>query len=398
MAARVLIIGAGAVGAVTTHKCAEFPEIFSDICLASRTLSKCDAIAKQLKRPIKTAQVDADDAKAVVKLIKEFKATMVLNLALPYQDLSIMDACLEAGVDYVDTACYEPLDDNRYSYKWQWPYHDKYASKGIMALLGCGFDPGITNVFVAYAKKHFFTSIETLDILDCNGGDHGLPFATNFNPEINLRELDAKGKYFKDGKWIEIDAMSQKQTFIFPEVGQKDMYLIYHEELETITKHFPEIKQARFWMTFSENYLMHLKVLKNTGMTGIKPIKHQGQDIVPIQFLKSVLPDPATLGPRTKGKTNIGCIITGITPTGKRETRYIYQICDHQETFKEVGSQAVAYTAGVPPVIGAALMAQGVWKKPGVFNTEQMDPDPFMEIMAKFGLPWKVLEFYELPH
>ncbi|MEZ4742719.1 MAG: saccharopine dehydrogenase family protein [Bdellovibrionota bacterium] len=395
MSKRVLIIGAGAVGGVTTHKCAQFPEYFSEVCLASRTLEKCEAIAKQLKRKIQTRQLDADKPENVEKLIKEFKADMVINVALPYQNLSIMDACKAAGVHYVDTACYEPIDDSRFSYKWQWPYHDSYKSNNIMGLLGCGFDPGVTNVFVAYAKKHFFDTIKTLDILDCNGGDHGLPFATNFNPEINLRELDADGRYWQNGDWQTIPAMSIKQVFDFPEVGPKDMYLIYHEELETLTKHFPEIERARFWMTFGQSYINHLNAFKNVGLTSIEPIKYNGTEIVPIQFLKALLPDPASLGPRTKGKTNIGCIITG-TKDGVETTKYIYQICDHQECYKEVQSQGVAYTAGVPPAIGAALLAEGIWLEPGVFNCEQMDPDPFMELMAKFGLPWHITDATEL--
>jgi saccharopine dehydrogenase (NAD+, L-lysine-forming) len=395
MTARVLIIGAGAVGSVTTHKVAQFPEYFSEICLASRTKSKCDAIAKQLKRKIRIEAIDADHAEEVVKLIKDFKPTILINVALPYQNLSIMDACEKAGVHYVDTACYEPLDDNKYSYKWQWPYHDRYESKKIMALLGCGFDPGVTNVFVAYAKKHYFDTIESLDILDCNGGDHGLPFATNFNPEINLRELDSDGKYYENGKWIEVPCLSKKKVFDFAEVGPKDMYLIYHEELETITKHYPEIKRARFWMTFSQNYINHLKAFQNVGLTSIVPIDYQGQKIVPIQFLKALLPDPSTLGPRTHGKTNIGCIMTGIK-NGVRKTHYIYQICDHQECYKDTQQQGVAFTAGVPPAIGAALMATGQWMKSGVWNCEQLDPDPFMEIMPKFGLPWQAVEFHEL--
>lgn len=395
MSVRVLIIGAGAVGTVTTHKCAQFPEYFSEICLASRTLAKCDAIAKQLKRPIKTEQVNADSVPELCLLMDKFKPDILINVALPYQNLSIMDACLEKGVHYVDTACYEPLNDSNFSYKWQWPYHDRYKSAGIMGLLGCGFDPGVTNVFVAYAKKHYFDTIETLDILDCNGGDHGLPFATNFNPEINLRELDNHGRYWDNKQWVTIPAMSIKQSFNFEEVGPKDMYLIYHEELETITKHFPEIKRARFWMTFGESYIMHLKAFKNVGLTSIEPIDYQGQKIVPIQFLKALLPDPGSLGPRTKGKTNIGCIITG-TKNGKRSTQYIYQICDHQECYKETFSQGVAYTAGVPPAMGAALIADKSWLNAGVFNCEQLNPDPFMEIMAKFGLPWKSVPFNEL--
>jgi saccharopine dehydrogenase (NAD+, L-lysine forming) len=390
MAKRVLIIGAGAVGSVTAQKCGQFPEVFASICIASRTLKKCDDIkARMSSHPdVTTAKVDADNTAEVVKLIKSFKPDLLINVALPYQNLTIMDACLETKTDYMDTACYEPLDNNRYSYSWQWAYHDRFEKAGIMALTGCGFDPGVTNVFCAYAQKHLFDQIDYLDILDCNAGDHGLPFATNFNPEINLRELDAPGKYYENGQWIEIPAMSKKRDFDFPEAGEKDLYLIYHEELETITKHIPGIKRARFWMTFSENYLTHLRVLKNVGLTRIDPIDFEGQKIVPIQFLKALLPDPLSLGPKTKGKTNIGVVFDG-HKNNQHKRAYIYQVCDHQETYKEVGMQAVAYTAGVPPVIGAELMLNGKWRKPGVINCEQLDPDPFMEIMAKYGLPWQ---------
>ncbi len=390
---KVLIIGAGAVGSVTAQKCGQFPEVFTDICIASRTLSKCEDIKKNMsKHPkVSTAKVDADNAAEVAALIRSYKPKVVINVALPYQDLPIMEACLETKTDYIDTACYEPIDDSRYSYKWQWAYHDRFKEKGVMALTGAGFDPGVTNIFCAYARKHIVDEIHYLDILDCNAGDHGLPFATNFNPEINLRELDAPGKYYKDGKWIEIPAMSIKRTFDFPVAGTKDMYLIYHEELETLTKHFGEIKQARFWMTFSQNYINHLNAFKNVGLTRIDPIDYQGQKIVPIQFLKALLPDPATLGPRTKGKTNIGCIIEG-PKDGKMKRTYIYQVCDHQETYADVKMQAVAFTAGVPPVIAAELMLNKTWHEAGVMNCEQMNPDPYMELMAKYGLPWQQTE------
>ena len=394
MKGKVLVIGAGAVGQVTTHKCAQFPEIFTEICLASRTKSKCDAIAAQLSRKITTAEVDADKSEQVVALLNKFKPDILINVALPYQNLAIMDACLDKGVDYVDTACYEAYDSKGFSYKEQWQYHEKFQEKNLMALLGCGFDPGVTNVFVKYGSDKHFDEIEYLDILDCNAGDHGLPFATNFNPEINLRELDQPGVYYQDGQWVQIPSLSIKRNFAFEQVGVKDIYLIYHEELETITKHIPNIKQARFWMTFSDSYILHLNVLRNIGLTSIEPIEFAGQKIVPIQFLKALLPEPSTLGARTKGKTNIGCIMQG-KKDGKPKTLYLYQICDHQDCYKEVKSQGVAYTAGVPPVIGAALILQNKWKMSGVFNCEELNPMPFLDFMEKFGLPWKEVEGVE---
>ncbi len=394
MKGKVLVIGAGAVGQVTTQKCAQFPEIFTEICLASRTKFKCDVIAAQLSRKIATAEVDADKIEQVVALINKFKPDILINVALPYQNLVIMDACLETGVDYIDTACYEAYDAKGFSYKEQWQYYDKFKAKNLMALLGCGFDPGVTNVFVKYGLEKHFDEIEYLDILDCNAGDHGLPFATNFNPEINLRELDQPGFYYKDGKWVEIPSLSMKRDFAFEQVGVKDIYLIYHEELETITKHIPNIKQARFWMTFSDSYIQYLNVFRNIGLTSIEAIDFEGQKIVPLQFLKALLPEPSTLGERTKGKTNIGCIMQG-KKDGKIKTLYLYQICDHQDCYKEVKSQGVAYTAGVPPVIGAALILQNKWRMSGVFNCEELNPMPFLNFMGKFGLPWKELEGVE---
>ncbi|MFA4945294.1 MAG: saccharopine dehydrogenase family protein [Lentisphaeria bacterium] len=385
--ARVLIIGAGAVGGVVAHKCAQEP-VFTDILLASRTRSKCEAIAKQLKRPIQTAQVDADNGAETAALIRSFKPDLVMNIALPYQDLHLMDACLETGVHYLDTANYEPLDTAKFEYKWQWAYQERFREKGLMALLGCGFDPGQTNTYTAYAAKHHFDEIHTLDILDCNGGDHGYPFATNFNPEINIREVSAKGRYWENGQWIETEPMAVKRRFDFAEVGPKEMYLLYHEELESLARHYPSCRRMRFWMTFGESYLTHLRCLMNVGMTRIDPVDFQGQKIVPLQFLKALLPDPASLGPRTKGKTNIGCIVTGVK-AGQRRVYYIYNICDHQACYREVQSQAVAYTTGVPAVQGAKLMATGVWKGAGVFNVEQLDPDPFMAEIGARGLPWR---------
>lgn len=385
---RVLIIGAGGVGQVVTHKCAQVPEVFGEIMLASRTESKCKAIAAQLSRPIQTARVDADNVPELVGLIRSFQPDLVMNIALPYQDLTIMDACLETGVDYLDTANYEPPDEARFEYKWQWAYQDRFKEKGLMALLGSGFDPGVTNVFCAYAQKHHFDEIHQLDIIDCNAGDHGYPFATNFNPEINIREVTAKGRYWERGEWVETDPLSWSMNFDFPAgIGPKKCFLMYHEELESLVRNLKGIKRARFWMTFSDNYLNHLKVLENVGMTGIAPVDFEGRQIVPIQFLKALLPDPASLGPRTKGKTCIGCLIKGVKD-GKPRTYYVYNICDHQEAYREVQSQAISYTTGVPAMIGGMMMLTGKWKQPGVWNMEQLDPDPFMDKLNIHGLPW----------
>ena len=392
---KILIIGAGGVAQVAVHKCAQNKEVFGEIILASRTKSKCDAIAEQIKQQygvtVQTAQIDANDVAATTALIQAHKPTVVLNLALPYQDLPIMDACLAAGVHYIDTANYEPEDTAKFEYSWQWAYRDRFEQAGITALLGSGFDPGVTGVFSAYALKHYFDEIHYIDILDCNGGDHGYPFATNFNPEINIREVSANGRYWENGKWIDTKPMEIKRTYNFAEVGEKDMYLLYHEELESLAQNISGIKRIRFFMTFGESYLTHLKCLENVGMTNIEPIEFEGKEIIPLQFLKAVLPDPASLGPRTKGKTNIGCIFRGIKD-GVEKTLYIYNVCDHEECYKEVGSQAVSYTTGVPAMIGAMLVADGIWQKPGVYNIEEFDPDPFMDALNKWGLPWKIEE------
>lgn len=396
---KVLVIGCGGVASVAIQKCAQNSEVFDEICIASRTVSKCDALKEKLEgkttAKITTAQVDADNVPELVELIKKVQPDVVLNLALPYQDLTIMDACLETGVHYVDTANYEPEDTAKFEYKWQWAYREKYEKAGITALLGSGFDPGVTSVFSAYALKHYFDEINYIDILDCNGGDHGYPFATNFNPEINIREVSAKGSYWEDGHWVETEPMEIKREYDFPEVGKKDMYLLHHEEIESLALNIPGIKRIRFFMTFGQSYLTHLKCLENVGMTSIEPIMYEGKEIVPLQFLKAVLPDPSTLGPRTKGKTNIGCIFIG-KKDGKEKTLYIYNTCDHQECYKEVGSQAVAYTTGVPAMIGAMLVMNGTWQKPGVYNMEEFDPDPFMDALNKWGLPWKICENPEL--
>lgn len=393
---KVLIIGAGGVGHVVAHKCAQAPEVFSEIMLASRTKSKCDAIAASVKertgRTIQTAALDADNVAETVALIKSFQPKLVLNVALPYQDLALMDACLETGVDYLDTANYEPLDEAKFEYKWQWAYQDRFKEKGLMALLGSGFDPGVTNVYCAYAQKHLFDEIHELDIIDCNAGDHGQPFATNFNPEINIREITQRGRYWERGEWVETDPLSWRMSYDFPEgIGPKDCYLMYHEELESLVQNIRGLKRARFWMTFSQNYLNHLKVLENIGMTSIEPVDYKGQKIVPLQFLKAVLPEPGSLGPLTKGRTCIGCVMKGVKD-GKERKVYIYNICSHEEAYREVGSQAISYTTGVPAMIGAMMMLTGKWRGAGVFNMEQLDPDPFMEKLNIHGLPWVVVD------
>jgi len=385
---KALIIGAGGVGNVVVRKCAALPEVFGEICLASRRKEKCDAIAADLERPIATAALDADKPAETLALIRDFQPDLVINVALPYQDLPIMDACLEGGVDYLDTASYEPPERPVFEYSWQWKYHDRFKEAGLMALLSCGFDPGVTNAFVAHARKHRFDRIDAVDIIDCNAGDHGQPFATNFNPEINIREVTADGRHYEEGEWRRTPPLSEKRVFDFPEgIGPRDMYLMYHEEMESLLKHFPEIRRMRFWMTFGEQYLAHLRVLENVGMTRIDPILYEGKEIVPLQFLKAVLPDPGSLGAKTKGRTCIGCVIDGLHK-GERKFHYIYNICDHETCYREVKSQAVSYTTGVPAMIGAMLMLQGKWRDQGVFNVEQLDPDPFLAALGEHGLPW----------
>ncbi|MBP3241513.1 MAG: saccharopine dehydrogenase family protein [Oribacterium sp.] len=411
---RLLVIGCGGVAQVAIRKCCQNSDIFTELCIASRTKSKCDELKEKLsgktKTVVTTAELDAGDVSAVKALIESYKPDVVLNVALPYQDLTIMDACLECGVHYVDTANYEPEDTDDpewrkiyekrckelgfsayFDYSWQWAYDQRFKDAGLTALLGTGFDPGVTSVFTAYAQKHYFDEIHTIDILDCNGGDHGYPFATNFNPEVNLREVSAPGSYWEDGHWVEIPAMSIKREYNFPEVGEKDMYLLHHEEIEALAKNIPGVKRIRFFMTFGQSYLTHMKCLENVGMLSTSPVDFNGQKIVPIQFLKALLPDPASLGPRTVGKTNIGCIFTGIKD-GKEKTIYIYNVCDHQECYKEVESQAISYTTGVPAMIGTALVASGIWNKRGALTTDEFDPDPYMDMLNRFGLPWVVDE------
>ncbi len=393
---KIVIIGAGGVGQVVAHKCAQLGDIFGHIVLASRTLEKCDTIAQQIQqrygRRIETARVDANNVAELVALFKRTKPFLVINVALPYQDLTIMDACLAAGVHYIDTANYEPLDSAKFEYSWQWAYQQRFQEAGLMALLGCGFDPGATNVFTAYLAKHYFDEIHQLDIIDVNGGDHGYPFATNFNPEINIREVTAECRHWEGGQFVTTPAMSIQQRFTCPDdVGSFNIYRMYHEELESLTKHFPTLKKAQFWMSFGDSYLKHLEVLANVGMTAIHPVDFEGRKIVPIQFLKALLPDPSTLGPRTHGKTCIGCVVRGIRDD-REKTVYLYNIKDHQECYREVQSQGISYTTGVPAMISAKLMLQGEWFKSGVWNIEQMNPDPFMQAMNDYGLPWKIVE------
>ncbi len=385
---KVLIIGAGGVGTVVAHKIAQLPEVFTEVVLASRTKSKCDAIAQAIGgNRIKTASVDADNVPQLVELIKAHKPDLVVNVALPYQDLTIMDACLETKTSYLDTANYEPKDEAKFQYSWQWAYQEKFKNAGITAILGCGFDPGVSGVFTAYAAKHHFDEIQYLDIVDCNAGDHGKAFATNFNPEINIREVTQRGKYWENGQWIETNPHEIHQPINYPEIGPKESYVIYHEELESLVKNYPTLKRARFWMTFGQEYLTHLRVIQNIGMSRIDPVMYNGVEIIPIQFLKAVLPNPGDLGENYTGWTSIGCRIKGLKD-GKEKTYYVYNNCSHEVAYKETGTQAVSYTTGVPAMIGAKMFMEGKWKKPGVFNVEEFDPDPFMADLNKYGLPW----------
>ena len=388
---KVLIIGAGGVGTVVVNKVAQNADIFTDIMLASRTVSKCEAIAADVKKrtgvTVKTARVDADNVPELVALLRSFQPELVINVALPYQDLTIMDACLEAGVNYLDTANYEPKDEAHFEYSWQWAYQDKFKQAGLTAILGCGFDPGVTSVYTAYAAKHHFDEIHYLDIVDCNAGDHGKAFATNFNPEINIREVTQKGKYWENGAWVETEPHAIHKALHYPEIGPKESYVIYHEELESLVKNFPTLKRARFWMTFGQEYLTHLRVIQNIGMARIDEVEYNGVKIVPIQFLKAVLPDPGELGENYTGQTSIGCRIKGIK-NGEEKTYYVYNNCSHEEAYKETGAQGVSYTTGVPAMIGAMMFFKGEWRKAGVYNVEEFNPDPFMEQLNIHGLPW----------
>ncbi len=386
---RVLIIGAGGVGTVVAKKVAQNSDIFTDIMLASRTKNKCDKIASEITNvKIQTAAVDADNVAELVALMREFKPDLCINVALPYQDLHIMDACLEAGVHYLDTANYEPLDEAKFEYSWQWAYQEKFREAGLTAILGCGFDPGVTGVFTAHAAKHHFDEIHYLDIVDCNGGDHHKAFATNFNPEINIREITQKGKYWENGQWVETEPQEIHLPLTYPSIGVRESYLLYHEELESLVKNFPTIKRARFWMTFGQEYLTHLRVMQNIGITRIDPIMYNGVEIVPIQFLKAILPNPGELGENYTGETSIGCRIRGLKD-GKEQTYYVWNNCSHQAAYQETGAQGVSYTTGVPATIGAIMFMKGLWKKAGVYNVEEFDPDPFMAELMKQGLPWE---------
>ena len=389
---KVLIIGAGGVGRVVTFKCAQHPEVFSEIMLASRTQSKCDEIIADVARNTNhehlfSSKVDAENVPELVELIRSFGPALVIHVALPYQDLTIMEACLEAGVHYLDTANYEPKEEAKFEYSWQWAYQERFKEKGLMAVLGCGFDPGVTGVFTAHAAKHHFDEIHFLDIVDCNAGDHGKAFATNFNPEINIREVTQKGKYYEEGKWIETEPHALSKMINYPDIGPRNSYLIYHEELESLVKNYPSLKRARFWMTFSEEYLTHLRVIQNIGMAGIEPVSFKGMEIVPLEFLKAVLPDPGDLGENYVGETSIGCRIRG-TQDDEEKTYYIWNNCSHELAFKETGAQGVSYTTGVPAALGAMLMLSGEWSGSGVFNVEELNPDPFLEKLGQMGLPW----------
>jgi saccharopine dehydrogenase (NAD+, L-lysine-forming) len=396
---KVIIIGAGGVGTVVVNKVAQNADVFTEIILASRTVSKCDAIAADVKKrtgvTIQTAQVDADSVPELVTLFNKHKPELVVNVALPYQDLTIMDACLECGVNYLDTANYEPKDEAHFEYSWQWAYKDKFKKAGLTAILGCGFDPGVTSIYTAYAAKHHFDEIHYLDIVDCNAGDHGKAFATNFNPEINIREVSQRGKYYENGQWVETEPHEIHKPLNYPGIGPKESYVIYHEELESLVKNFPTIKRARFWMTFGQEYLTHLRVIQNIGMARIDEVEYNGVKIVPIQFLKAVLPNPGELGENYTGETSIGCRIKGVKD-GKELTYYVYNNCKHQDAYKETGAQGVSYTTGVPAMIGAMMFMKGNWKQPGVYNVEEFDPDPFMDMLNKHGLPWHEIQDADL--
>lgn len=389
---KVLIIGVGGVGTVVAHKVAQNKDVFSEIVIASRTKSKCDALASELNKKygvtVQTDAVDADYVDQVVVLFRKHNPELVINVALPYQDLTIMDACLECGVNYLDTANYEPKDEAHFEYSWQWAYKDKFEKAGLTAILGCGFDPGVSGIYTAYAAKHHFSEMHYLDIVDCNAGNHHKAFATNFNPEINIREITQKGRYYQDGKWVETGALEIHKPLTYPNIGPRESYLMYHEELESLVKNFPTIKRARFWMTFGQEYLTHLRVIQNIGMARIDEVEYNGVKIVPLQFLKAVLPNPQDLGENYEGETSIGCRISGIGKDGKPLTYYVYNNCSHHEAFLETGMQGVSYTTGVPAMIGAMMFCKGLWKRPGVWNVEEFDPDPFMEQLNKQGLPW----------
>lgn len=393
---KVLIIGAGGVGTVVAFKCAQNPDVFEEIVIASRGREKCDRLAEKIRtslgyRNIKTDRVDADKVPEIVELFNRHRPDICINVALPYQDLTIMEACLQCGVNYLDTANYEPIDEAKFEYSWQWAYRERFEKAGLTAILGCGFDPGVSAVFVAYAAKHHFSEMQFLDIVDCNAGNHGKAFATNFNPEINIREITQKGRYWENGKWVETENLEIHRPLTYPNIGERESYLLYHEELESLVQNFPSIRRARFWMTFGQEYLTHLRVIQDIGMARIDPVMYEGREIVPIQFLKAVLPDPGSLGENYVGETSIGCRIRGLDKQGKESTYYIYNNCSHSEAYKETGAQAVSYTTGVPAMTGAYMFLTGKWVMPGVHNVEEFDPDPFLEKLAHSGLPWHVI-------
>ena len=388
-----MIIGAGGVGRVVAYKCAQHPEIFSEIMLASRTVSKCELIKADVEKAtgyqaFTTARVDADNVPELVALFNSYEPKIVIHVALPYQDLTIMEACLQTGVHYLDTANYEPKDEAKFEYSWQWAFHDRFKEAGLTAILGCGFDPGVTSIFTARAAKHHFDEMHYLDIVDCNGGDHGKAFATNFNPEINIREITQNGKYWENGQWVETKPFEIHQKLNYPNIGERDSYVLYHEELESLVKNFPTLKRARFWMTFGQEYLTHLRVIENIGMSRIDPVMYKGNEVIPLEFLKYVLPDPGSLGENYSGETSIGCRIKGIKD-GKEKSYYIWNNCSHQTSFDETGAQGVSYTTGVPAMTGAMMFLTGAWKGAGVFNVEEFNPDPFLEKLGPHGLPWQ---------
>lgn len=386
---KVIIIGAGGVGTVVAHKCAQHPEVFGQIVIASRTLGKCQALCKAIGKPnVITDRVDADDVDDLVALFSRHNPRLVINVALPYQDLTIMEACLKCGVNYLDTANYEPKDVAHFEYSWQWAYRERFEKAGLTAILGCGFDPGVSGVFTAYAAKYYFSEMHYLDIVDCNAGNHGKAFATNFNPEINIREITQNGRYYRDGKWVTTGPLEVHTPLTYPNIGERESYLLYHEELESLVLNYPTIKRARFWMTFGQEYLTHLRVIQDIGMARIDEVEYNGVKIVPLQFLKAVLPNPQDLGKNYTGETSIGCRISGIDKEGKPLTYYIYNNCSHQDAYKETGMQAVSYTTGVPAMVGAMMFLTGKWEKPGVHNVEEFNPDPFLKQIAANGLPW----------
>jgi saccharopine dehydrogenase (NAD+, L-lysine-forming) len=392
---KVLIIGAGGVGGVVAHKCAQAPDVFSTIVLASRSLPRCEVVKGQIRqmygRDIQIARLDASNVAQTTALLRGLKPDVVINAALPYQNLAIMDACLQARVDYLDMASYQAPDLARFEYERQWQYHDRYRDAGIMALFGCGMDPGVTNLFCAYARKKLYDELHYIDILHCNDGDHGHSFATDRNAELHIRAITGPGRYWEDGAWRETESLAESMTFDFPEVGPRKAYLLHHEELESLALHIKGLRRIRFWMTFDDEHLIHLRVLKSVGMTSLKPVELQGHSIVPIQLLGALLPDPASLGPTYTGKTSIGCLFDGMKQ-GKRKRVFIYNVCDHARSYQEARAHAVSYATGATAMVGAMMMLDRTWRDTGVFNMEQLDPVPFLDALAGHGLPWHVKE------